>query len=262
MAPSAGGSKRAFTLVELLVAIVIIGLLTGLLLPALGSAMGLARNASCQNNLHQIGVAIHDYAGHNKGNIPFGPKAGPVLTTTNFYPSTGAPTSLISLMNGQPVGLGLMLKYELAQDPGVLFCPGSDQPMNADVELAKVGTAQAQCSYYYRHASVDRLYDTSSDVLSPDHIDLGNLGLNRNGKPIRALVMDTQFPVGPGFAEFGIVPRTHHEGKNVNVLYSDGHVESLDNSDGRFTVNLDNFKALTHPFSVILSVMEKADEGP
>jgi prepilin-type N-terminal cleavage/methylation domain-containing protein/prepilin-type processing-associated H-X9-DG protein len=122
-------AHEAFTLIELLAVIAIIGILAALLLPALSRAKESGRSAACLNNLHQTGLALQIYFQDNGNRLPvmydkpadtngmaFSRTPRPtscfliisarkksccVRPTTSFFAQIGSSYSWNSLLNGQ-----------------------------------------------------------------------------------------------------------------------------------------------------------------
>jgi len=94
--------RRGFTLIELLVVIAIIGILVALLLPAVQQAREAARRSQCQNNLKQIGLALHNYES-TYSVFPIGSRGGTLYDQAGTKNATNWRVSVLPYLDQAPL---------------------------------------------------------------------------------------------------------------------------------------------------------------
>jgi prepilin-type N-terminal cleavage/methylation domain-containing protein len=133
--------QRGFTLIELLVVMAIIGMLIALFLPAIQAAREAARRSQCQNNLKQLGLALHSY--HDSLSVfPPGYIARDLSDPEDTAPGWGWASMLLPYLDQSPAyascNFDLAIHYQANTTIGrqrleVLMCPSDTKAGVFDV---------------------------------------------------------------------------------------------------------------------------------
>ncbi len=215
--PPSSHRREGFTLIELLVVIAIIGILAGILLPALAKARQMAKRAACLNNVKQITMACIMYANDNDEQLPIGIVLSYESPQYVHEPSGGLVTNYIQDVIGPQIA---NMPNHITQ---VFKCP------NAQILPAVYGG-----DFLLQPNACDYQYNSYESCHDPDEFNSPSSGtppgrrLSVVANPSTAtLLADMVFPNWqPGFFP--------HAG--INCGYVDGHAEWV--SSGTYFANI------------------------
>jgi len=218
-------SYIAFTLVELLVVISIIGLLAGLAVPAINNGLKSSKAGACLSNLHQIGVATMAYAADNSFKLPDAGAGSPEWATT----------------------LASFVSTDTKSKKSIFVCPGCEKAVQQGTDttvavtygmhgglMPKGGTA-SNISSVVRATEVilaaDMCQNPGNKGWSPYCIEGPSIITSQSGGRSGSVTLTTPITTGTD-ADTGNIPwmRYRHSGK-VNVVMCDGHAEAIKKGD-------------------------------
>lgn len=226
--------KRAFTLIEMLVAVAIIALLAAILLPSLRTARAEARRAVCLSNLRQLGIATHMYLDANHDyfwremlKVSRGGKYEGDLWWFGLEPG-GPPSNVIKTRN-RPLDKkrAPLARFLNSVDDG-LQCPAF--PYDAGVYFPKFAGRSASYGYNSQlgprnarlpvHRRLDHMHETAAMFVFADAVLYDFFPDQRINEGYFLYPISEQMVANTpwGYGHF------RHSGK-ANVLYLDGHCE-------------------------------------
>jgi len=228
--------NRAFTLIELIVVIAIMGILAACLLPALASARPQAERVSCSDNLRQVGLAFRTWAIDHNGNMPMQAPytQGGIYDTDVGYRAVTA---------NQPYSRGVSKMFLTMSNqlttPKILFCPAEFESPVRQAATTFSGDSAAGTVPYTNDLNVSYFVGVDASEASPRMLLIGDHNLGSGNPPTQAYqgTPGSMLSLNTPFVSLG----TNFPANNVAVGWMDnmhalrGNVGMADGSVGCFS---------------------------
>lgn len=236
----AGGRSPGFTLVDVLVSIAVIGVLIGLLTPALSRITAQSRRVACSSNIRQIGLGLVMYADDHQGSLV---PSVHLSAWSGRGSNSSEPQDMMELrltdpqqaINGEMWdGLGLLIKSDYLNAPKLFYCAShrGNHPFSKYADKFGEYRGGVVCNYHYR-------------------------GIGPNGSKNLYTIEPTQSAlVADGMA----TKMDYNHRIGINILRADQVVEWLDDPDHALANSLPDDENSSNSSSAVTQAWDTLDK--